>query len=136
MVLEKPGKLTDEEFALIRMHPVRGEEILRPIKQLHALLPVVRHHHERLDGRIYPDGLKNDEIPFFSKIICVADSFDAVTDVRPYRASPSREYAISELTRCRGTQFDPQAVDAFLHVLSEDGNRFGSPVARAGNSII
>lgn len=77
MVLEKPGKLTGEEFALIRMHPVRGEEILRPIKQLRALLPVVRHHHERLDGRVYPDGLNNDEIPFFSKIICVADSFDA-----------------------------------------------------------
>jgi PAS domain S-box-containing protein/putative nucleotidyltransferase with HDIG domain len=136
VILDKPGELSAEEFALIRMHPVRGEEILKPIKQLRALLPIVRHHHERLDGSGYPDGLKNDEIPLFSKIICVADSFDAMTDDRPYRASPSREYAISELQRCRGTQFDPQAVDAFLHVLSENGNRFGSPVARAGNSII
>jgi PAS domain S-box-containing protein/putative nucleotidyltransferase with HDIG domain len=126
VILEKPGKLTDEEFALIRMHPVRGEEILKPIRHLSELLPIVRHHHERLDGRGYPDGLKNNEIPFFSKIICIADSFDAMTADRPYRASPSREYAISELQRCRGTQFDPQAVDAFLHVLSEKGNRFGS----------
>ena len=126
VILEKPEKLTDEEFALIRMHPVRGEEILKPIKHLSELLPIVRHHHERLDGRGYPDGLKNNEIPFFSKIICIADSFDAMTADRPYRASPSREYAISELHRCRGTQFDPQAVDAFLHVLSEKGNRFGS----------
>jgi PAS domain S-box-containing protein/putative nucleotidyltransferase with HDIG domain len=125
VILEKPGKLNDEEFALIRMHPVRGEEILKPIKHLSELLPIVRHHHERLDGRGYPDGLKNGEIPFLSKIICIADSFDAMTADRPYRASPSREYAISELTRCRGTQFDPQAVDAFLHVLSERGNRFG-----------
>jgi len=132
VILDKPGELTDEEFALIRMHPVRGEEILKPIKQLRALLPIVRHHHERLDGSGYPDGLKNDEIPFFSKIICIADSFDAMTDDRPYRASPSREYAISELTRCRGTQFDPQAVDAFLHVLSENGNRFGSTLGTGG----
>jgi putative nucleotidyltransferase with HDIG domain len=119
VILEKPGKLTDEEFALIRMHPVRGEEILKPIKHLSELLPIVRHHHERLDGRGYPDGLKNNEIPFFSRIICIADSFDAMTADRPYRASPSREYAISELHRCKGTQFDPQAVDAFLHVLSK-----------------
>jgi PAS domain S-box-containing protein/putative nucleotidyltransferase with HDIG domain len=125
MILEKPGKLTDEEFALIRMHPVRGEEILKPINHLSELLPIVRHHHERLDGRGYPDGLKNNEIPFLSKIICIADSFDAMTADRPYRSSPSREYAISELQRCRGTQFEPQAVDAFLHVLSEKGNRFG-----------
>ena len=131
-VLEKPGKLTEEEFALIRMHPVRGEEILKPIKHLSELLPIVRHHHERLDGRGYPDGLKNNEIPFLSKIICIADSFDAMTADRPYRASPSREYAISELTRCRGTQFDPQAVDAFLHVLSKNGNRFGSASGTRG----
>ena len=132
VILEKPGKLTDEEFALIRMHPVRGEEILKPIKHLSELLPIVRHHHERLDGGGYPDGLKNGEIPFFSKIICIADSFDAMTADRPYRASPSREYAISELQRCRGTQFDPQAVDAFLHVLSEKGNRFGSTRGTGG----
>jgi putative nucleotidyltransferase with HDIG domain len=125
VILEKPGKLTDEEFVLIRMHPVRGEEILKPIKQFSELLPIVRHHHERLDGRGYPDGLKNGEIPFLSKIICIADSFDAMTAHRPYRASPSREYAISELQRCRGTQFEPQAVDAFLRVLSEKGNSFG-----------
>jgi PAS domain S-box-containing protein/putative nucleotidyltransferase with HDIG domain len=125
VILDKPGELTDEEFALIRMHPVRGEEILKPIKQLRTLIPIVRHHHERLDGSGYPDGLKNDEIPLFSKIICVADSFDAMTDNRPYRVSPSRTFAISELTRCKGTQFDPEVVEAFLRLLSRRGNVAG-----------
>jgi putative nucleotidyltransferase with HDIG domain/PAS domain S-box-containing protein len=117
-ILDKPGKLTDEEFALIRMHPVRGEEILRPISQFANLLPIIRHHHERLDGKGYPDRLKYDEIPFMAKIISVADSYDSMTSDRPYRPSPPKEYAISELTKCSGTQFDPQAVEAFLSVLN------------------
>lgn len=117
-ILDKPGKLTDEEFALIRMHPVRGEEILRPISQFINLLPIIRHHHERLDGMGYPDRLKNDEIPFQAKIIAIADSYDSMTSDRPYRLAPPREYAISELKRCSGTQFDPQAVEAFLSVLN------------------
>jgi len=116
-ILDKPGKLTDEEFALIRMHPARGEEILRPISQFTNLLPIIRHHHERLDGKGYPDRLKNDEIPFPAKIISIADSYDSMTSDRPYRHAPPREYAISELKRCSGTQFDPQAVEAFLAVL-------------------
>jgi putative nucleotidyltransferase with HDIG domain len=120
-ILDKPGKLTDEEFALIRMHPVRGEEILRPISQFANLLPIIRHHHERLDGKGYPDRLKHDEIPFPAKIISIADSYDSMTSDRPYRLAPPREYAISELKRCSGTQFDPQAVEAFLSVL--DGRR-------------
>ncbi|MFZ3137685.1 MAG: HD domain-containing phosphohydrolase [Thermodesulfovibrionales bacterium] len=117
-ILDKPGKLTDEEFALIRMHPVRGEEILRPISQFTNLLPIIRHHHERLDGKGYPDRLKYDEIPFPAKIISIADSYDSMTSDRPYRLAPPREYAISELKRCSGTQFDPQAVEAFLSVLN------------------
>jgi HD-GYP domain-containing protein (c-di-GMP phosphodiesterase class II) len=125
VILDKPGELTDEEFALIRMHPVRGEEILKPIKQLRALIPIVRHHHEKLDGSGYPDGLKNDEIPFFSKIICVADSYDAMTDDRPYRGKPSGTFAVSELTRCKGTQFDPEVVEAFLRLLSKGGRTAG-----------
>jgi PAS domain S-box-containing protein/putative nucleotidyltransferase with HDIG domain len=117
VVLDKPDKLTDEEFALVKMHPVRGEEILRPIKELHRILPIVRSHHERIDGKGYPDGLKDDEIPFLARILCVADSFDSMTADRPYRPAPGKEYAISELKRCAGTQFDPQVVEAFLRVV-------------------
>lgn len=119
VILEKPIKLTDEEFALIRMHPVRGEEILKPIKQFSDLLPIVRHHHERLDGRGYPDGLSNGQIPFLSKIIAIADSFDSMTSDRPYRPAKPREHAISELKRCSGTQFEPQVVEAFLKFLEK-----------------
>lgn len=122
VILEKPGKLSDEEFALIRLHPVRGEEILKPIKQFEELLPIVRHHHERMDGRGYPDGLLNGQIPFLSKIICIADSYDSMTSDRPYRPAPPSEYAISELKRCKGTQFEPQAVEAFLRFLEKANN--------------
>lgn len=117
VILDKPGKLTAEEFALVKMHPAKGEEILKPISQLKNVLPVIRHHHENMDGKGYPDGLKGDEIPFLSRIIHVADSFDAMTADRPYRPAPSMEYAVSELKKYRGIQFDPEAVDAFLKVL-------------------
>jgi len=119
VILDKPGKLTDDEFALIKMHPVKGEEILRPIRQLQNLLPTIRSHHERMDGKGYPDGLEGDEIPLLARIICVADSFDSMTSDRPYRPAPPKEYAISEIKRCSGTQFDTQAVKAFLSVLSK-----------------
>ncbi len=117
IVLDKPDKLTDEEFALVKKHPIKGEEILRPIKDLEHLLPVIRAHHERIDGKGYPDRLKGDEIPFLAKILCVADSFDSMTADRPYRPAPGKEYAMSELKRCSSTQFDPEVVEAFLKVL-------------------
>lgn len=127
VVLDKPGKLTDEEFALIRQHPVKGESILKPIKQFVHLLPIVRHHHEMLDGRGYPDGLKDGQIPYLSKIITIADSYDSMTSDRPYRPAPPKEYAISELKRCTGTQFDADAVEAFLKVLHKEGGPAGNP---------
>ncbi len=119
VILDKPGKLTDEEFDLVKMHPAKGEEILKPISQLQNILPIIRSHHERIDGKGYPDGLKGDEIHFLARIICIADSFDSMTSERPYRPSPGIEYAISELKSCSGTQFDPQAAEAFLRVLSK-----------------
>jgi putative nucleotidyltransferase with HDIG domain len=122
VVLDKPGKLSDEEFDLIRQHPAKGEAILRPIKQFTNLLPIVRHHHERLDGNGYPDGLKDAQIPYLAKIITVADSHDSMTSDRPYRPAPSGEYAISELKRCSGTQFDAGAVEAFLTVIQKRGD--------------
>lgn len=116
-ILDKPGKLTDEEFALVKKHPLKGEEILKPIKELEHILCIIRSHHERIDGKGYVDGLKGEEIPFLARILCVADSFDSMTADRPYRPSPGKAYAISELKRCSGTQFDPQVVEAFLKIL-------------------
>ena len=113
-VLLKPGKLTDEEFALMKKHPVFGEEILMKIKGLEHIIPGVKHHHERHDGKGYPDGLKEDEIELNAKIISVADTFDAMTSDRPYRKGLDPKIAIEELIRCSGTQFDVKIVDAFI----------------------
>ncbi len=99
------------------MHTIKGEEILRPIKEFKQLLPVIRSHHEKIDGTGYPDGLKGDEIPLLSKILCAADVYDSMISDRPYRSSLGRERAISELKRCSGTQFDTRVVEAFLRVL-------------------
>jgi|Deesub1362A_J573_1020465.scaffolds.fasta_scaffold00093_59 PAS domain S-box-containing protein/putative nucleotidyltransferase with HDIG domain len=116
-LLEKPEKLTAEEFELVKQHPTKGAEILEPIKQLKDIVPIIKHHHERLDGKGYPDGLKGDEIPFLSRILCVADSFDSMTADRPYRPAPGKEFAIAELKRYSGIQFDPLIVKAFLRVI-------------------
>lgn len=120
IILDNPNVLSDEESRLINLHPIKGEEILAPIKQLQHLLPVIRHHHERVDGEGYPDGLKADEIPVLARILCVADAFDSMVSDRPYRAGGTPEYAISELKRCMNTQFDADAVEAFLRVLSKE----------------
>jgi putative nucleotidyltransferase with HDIG domain/PAS domain S-box-containing protein len=120
MILDKPDKLTDDEFSLVKRHTIKGEEILRPIKELEHILPVIRSHHEKVDGSGYPDGLKGDEIPLLARIIRVADAFDSMTSDRPYRPASAREYAISELKRCSGTHFDPKIVEAFLKVLEKE----------------
>jgi len=119
-VLDKPGKLTEEEFALVKIHPKRAEEMLAPIKQFKDIIPIIKGHHERIDGKGYPDGLKGEEIPLLARILCVADSFDSMTADRPYRLAPGRKFAIKELQRCSGTQFDPQVVSAFLRVLERE----------------
>jgi len=118
IVLDKPGKLTDKEFEIVKKHPGKGAEILAPLKQLSYIIPGVLHHHERYDGKGYPDGLKGEEIPLQARILCVADAFDSMTADRPYRPSPGKEYAVSEFQRCCGTQFDPNVVEAFLRVLN------------------
>lgn len=119
IILDKPERLNAEEFDLARMHPAKGEEILMPIKQLQDVLPIIRSHHERIDGKGYPDGLNGDEIPLLAKIISVADSFDSMTSERPYRPTPGKEYAVPELKKYSSTQFDPQVVEAFLRVLGK-----------------
>jgi len=119
IVLDNPNRLTEDELKLIYIHPIKGEDILKPIKQMKKILPIIRHHHERIDGNGYPDRLKGDEIPFLARILSVADAFDSMTSNRPYRNASTREYAISELENCKGTQFDSKIVDVFLKVLNK-----------------
>jgi putative nucleotidyltransferase with HDIG domain len=115
-ILDKPFSLNSEEQVDMILHPVKGEDMLRPIRGLKKILPIIRAHHERFDGTGYPDGLKGDEIPFLARILCVADSYDAMISNRPYRPLSGRADAISELKRCSGTQFDPGVVQSFLSV--------------------
>lgn len=116
-VLNKPGKLTDAEYELMKEHTVIGSRILKDIGMFSDLDLGARCHHERYDGKGYPNGLKGDEIPFIARIIGVADAFDAMTSNRVYRKHLTKEKVLEELKRCRGTQFDPQVTDAFLEYL-------------------
>ena len=115
-VLNKPGRLTDEEFALIKEHPARGESILKPVLELKEIAKVVRAHHEHYDGSGYPDRLKGREIPLGARIMAVADAYDSITSERPYRKAASHRYAVKEIIRCSGTQFDPEVVEHFLEI--------------------
>ena len=116
-ILNKPGRLTAEEFEVIKRHPVTGEQILLAVPELRRVLPVVRHSHEHWDGSGYPDGLCGEEIPFGSRIVLVADAYHAMTSDRPYRKAMSHAQACEELRRDSGTKLDPIVVDAFLSVL-------------------
>lgn len=113
-VLQKPGRLTPEEFEQIKKHPEIGARILSDVKQLQPILPGVLHHHERYDGKGYPHGLAAEAIPLMGRIICMADCFDAMTSSRTYRKALPIEVAMSEIRRCSGTQFDPFLAEAFL----------------------
>lgn len=115
-VLQKAGRLDDDEFKAMSLHSQYGSEILSHIKSHRAVIPGVRGHHEQYDGNGYPDSLKADEIPLIARIISVADAFDAMTSDRPYRVAMSHKQACAELLRCRGQQFDPEVVDAFIAV--------------------
>jgi HD-GYP domain-containing protein (c-di-GMP phosphodiesterase class II) len=115
-ILHKPAKLSDLEFALIKNHPAMGEDIIKPVAFLDKIRPVIRHHHERFDGRGYPDGLQGNDIPLLARIIAVADTYDAMTSHRPYRSALSSEVAVAEIKKCAGTQFDPEIVQAFLDI--------------------
>ena len=119
MNLNKPGKLTSEEYEIFKLHPGFGKDILDPIKFLHPLIPGVHLHHERWDGRGYPLGLKGNDVPLIARIIAVADTYDAMTSDRAYRRSLPHEVAVTEIERCAGTQFDPAVSDAFCSGLDE-----------------
>ncbi len=111
-ILNKTGKLTDSEFFAIKKHPIIGTNILRSIDFLDDALNIVRHHHERFDGRGYPDGLFGTDIPFMARIVCVADAWDAMTSNRSYRKALPIQVVIDELQKNAGTQFDPEIVRA------------------------
>ncbi len=113
-ILLKPGRLTEEEYAIIKTHPVIGEEIVGHLGVLSRETACIRHHHERWDGKGYPDGLLETEIPQLARILAVADTFDAITTNRPYRPCRPQEEAVTEIRKNAGTQFDPHVVDAFL----------------------
>jgi putative two-component system response regulator len=119
MVLGKPSRLTPEEYEAVKLHSVLGDQIVRPLRLGDAIAPIVRGHHERWDGKGYPDGLVGEAIPIGARIVCVADTFDAMTSDRPYRAALPREDAVEELRKHAGTQFDPGIVDLFINHMDE-----------------
>jgi putative nucleotidyltransferase with HDIG domain len=115
--MNKSSTFTKDEFELVKRHPVYGESILEKVGQLGDIIPMIRHHHERIDGNGYPDGLRGEEIPVGAKILHVADSYDSMTADRPYRRAPGKEYAFHEFKRCMNTQFDLQITRTALKVL-------------------
>lgn len=119
-IIQKPGRLTDEEFNIIKNHPLIGERIISPIAFLKDVLPVVSQHHERYDGHGYPLGIDGSRMVPEARVLAVADAYDAMITARPYRSPLPREEAIAELRRCSGTQFDPIVVEFFLELLESD----------------
>ncbi len=121
-ILLKPARLTSEEYEEIKKHPLIGDTIVAPLGSLPLERLLIRHHHERFDGKGYPDGLAGEEIPLIARILAVADTYDSMTTNRPYRKGLSHQIAIDEIKRCSGTQFDPAIARAFLN----------TPTARRG----
>lgn len=119
-VLKKPGKLTEEEWEIMKNHTFKGYEIANTTPELAPIAQYILHHHERWDGKGYPEGLKGEEIPLLSRIITLIDSHDVMTHDRPYHKAMSAEDAVQEVIRCSGTQFDPELVKAFLEMLEEE----------------
>jgi HD superfamily phosphohydrolase YqeK len=135
-VLQKEGRLTEEEYAAIQLHPMRGLEIVKDIGFLNEALNGIMHHHERMDGRGYPMGFAGDEVPEFARIIAVADAFDSMTSTRAYRGATSVPEAIAELRRGAGTQFDPKIVEAFIAALSQSQWKPQEPSQLRGHEIV
>ena len=116
-ILLKTDKLTDDEYSEIKNHPAIGAHILSNASIFADIIPIVKHHHERYDGKGYPSRLAGDDIPYLARIVSVADTFDAMTSHRSYRQALDFDYTMNEIERCKGTQFDPAIADVFLEIL-------------------
>jgi HD-GYP domain-containing protein (c-di-GMP phosphodiesterase class II) len=122
-VLLKPTRLTEEEFQIMKLHPTKSFDILQEFPVFHRMALNAKHHHERFDGRGYPEGIKGDAIPLFSRIILVADTFDAMTSSRPYRKGLAMKIAFSELREFAGTQFDSNVVENFISSMEREQSK-------------
>jgi len=128
-ILKKPDKLTDEEYNIMKKHPGLSGDVLKKFPGFEKIHFYAKCHHERYDGKGYPSGLKENEIPLFSRIILIADTYDAMTSTRPYRKGLSQQIAFTELKKCSGTQFDSKLVDYFI-------NGFNNRVNNDSNSTL
>ena len=128
-IITKPARLTDEEYEDIKKHPVIGYELLEKNNIFKDILPAVRHHHEKFDGSGYPDGLKGNQIPIMARIVCVADSFDAMMSKRSYRDKMDLDYTMDQIEKCSGSQFDPQIARAFKSLME---TRYSEIIALTG----
>lgn len=122
-ILSKKSRLTSEEFEVIRDHPAKCIQLIKPVGFLKPILPIILYHHERYDGKGYPSGLKGERIPIGARIMAVVDAFEAMTTSRPYKRRKSVEKAIEELKKNKATQFDPKVVDVFIELSQEDDFR-------------
>jgi putative nucleotidyltransferase with HDIG domain len=113
-ILNKPDRLDREEFEIMQTHALTGVKIVENIREMEAIVPGMKYHHERYDGKGYPEGLKGEQIPLLARILAVADTYDAITSDRPYRKGPGHDFAVEEIQRCSGSQFAPDVVEAFL----------------------
>lgn len=114
MILDKPGRLNSEEFTIVKEHPVKGEAALKNIERFAQVRKIIRHHHEGFSGGGYPDGIGGEKIPLGSRILTIADAYNAMTSDRPYRRAMRHEEALAEIKRNAGNQFDPSVVEAFI----------------------
>ncbi|NLP42726.1 MAG: HD-GYP domain-containing protein [Veillonellaceae bacterium] len=121
-ILTKPARLTDEEYKIMKRHSIDGAEMLSAIAGTEPIVPVMRHHHERYDGKGYPDGLIGKEIPLLSRMLAICDSFDAMTTHRCYKSPMTLPESLIEIKKCAGSQFDPEICQAFFEFIRE---RFG-----------
>jgi putative nucleotidyltransferase with HDIG domain len=118
----KPGRLTEAEWELIKKHPEVGANIIKPFRFMEREQDIIRHHHEKLDGSGYPDGIGVDELDTLTRILIIADSFDAMTSRRNYRRNLSTDEAVAELRRCAGSQFDPELVECFAEIVGSESS--------------
>lgn len=121
-ILNKRMPLTNEEWEALKLHPVNGVEIIKSVESLKDIAPLILHHHERYDGKGYPEKLKGEGIPYLARVLTVVDSFDAMTSNRPYSKRKTYDEAIEELRKCSGTQFDPVITSAFIEVIEKNKN--------------